>query len=83
MCGICGIAAGPGVPPSRSAIAGMCAAITHRGPDDEGVLLLDGVGLGIRRLSIIDLEGGHQPIANEDQTSSTARSTTIRSFVTS
>ena len=68
MCGICGIAAGPGVPPSRSSIAGMCAAITHRGPDDEGVLLLDGVGLGIRRLSIIDLEGGHQPIANEDQT---------------
>ena len=46
----------------------MCAAITHRGPDDEGVLLLDGVGLGSKRLSIIDLEGGHQPIANEDET---------------
>ena len=46
----------------------MCAAIVHRGPDDEGVYLGDGVALGMRRLSIIDLEGGHQPISNEDQT---------------
>ena len=44
----------------------MCSAIVHRGPDDEGVYLGDGVALGMRRLSIIDLEGGHQPIANED-----------------
>ncbi|HKV30773.1 MAG TPA: asparagine synthase (glutamine-hydrolyzing) [Candidatus Dormibacteraeota bacterium] len=68
MCGICGIAATPAAPPSHLSIERMCAAITHRGPDDEGVLLLDGVGLGSRRLSIIDLEGGHQPIANEDET---------------
>jgi asparagine synthase (glutamine-hydrolysing) len=45
----------------------MCKLIRHRGPDDQGVWVGDGVGLGIRRLSIIDLEGGHQPIFNEDQ----------------
>jgi len=48
-------------------IRGMCSAIVHRGPDDEGVYLGDGVALGMRRLSIIDLEGGHQPISNEDR----------------
>lgn len=44
----------------------MCDVIRHRGPDDEGVLLKPGVALGIRRLSIIDLAGGHQPISGED-----------------
>jgi asparagine synthase (glutamine-hydrolysing) len=44
----------------------MCTALAHRGPDDEGSVHLDGVTLGMRRLSIIDLEGGHQPIHNED-----------------
>ncbi len=44
----------------------MCQVITHRGPDDQGVLLQPGVALGMRRLSIIDLAGGHQPISNED-----------------
>ena len=44
----------------------MCAALHHRGPDDEGIHVADGVGLGMRRLSIIDLAGGHQPIFNED-----------------
>jgi asparagine synthase (glutamine-hydrolysing) len=44
----------------------MCAALVHRGPDDEGSVSLDGVTLGMRRLSIIDLEGGHQPMPNED-----------------
>jgi asparagine synthase (glutamine-hydrolysing) len=38
----------------------------HRGPDDGGLYLADGVGLGVRRLSIIDLAGGHQPLTNED-----------------
>ena len=46
----------------------MCAALVHRGPDDEGSVSLDGVTLGMRRLSIIDLEGGHQPMPNEDST---------------
>jgi len=44
----------------------MCRAIRHRGPDDQGVMLQPGVALGMRRLSIIDLAGGHQPISNED-----------------
>jgi asparagine synthase (glutamine-hydrolysing) len=44
----------------------MCSALAHRGPDDEGSVHLDGVTLGMRRLSIIDIEGGHQPIHNED-----------------
>jgi asparagine synthase (glutamine-hydrolysing) len=46
----------------------MCQTIIHRGPDDEGIYVKDGVGLGMRRLSIIDLSGGRQPIHNEDKT---------------
>ena len=45
----------------------MCEVIRHRGPDDEGIHVEPGVGLGMRRLSIIDLSTGHQPIHNEDQ----------------
>lgn len=45
----------------------MCQTIVHRGPDDEGLCVKDGVGLGMRRLSIIDLAGGHQPVFNEDK----------------
>src|SRR6266516_1783884 len=45
----------------------MCKVIRHRGPDDQGVWVGDGVALGMRRLAIIDLAGGHQPIFNEDQ----------------
>src|SRR5262252_1840432 len=44
----------------------MCRVITHRGPDDQGTLLKPGVGLGMRRLSIIDLVSGQQPISGED-----------------
>jgi asparagine synthase (glutamine-hydrolysing) len=44
----------------------MCDAIVHRGPDDEGVFLDSSVGLGVRRLSVIDLVTGHQPISSED-----------------
>jgi asparagine synthase (glutamine-hydrolysing) len=43
----------------------MCGAIAHRGPDDEGTFSAPGVGLGMRRLSIIDVAGGMQPISNE------------------
>jgi asparagine synthase (glutamine-hydrolysing) len=46
----------------------MCDVIRHRGPDDEGIHVEPGVGLGMRRLSIIDLSTGHQPIHNEDRT---------------
>ena len=49
-------------------MAAMCRTIIHRGPDDEGIHIEAGVGLGTRRLSIIDLDGGHQPLANEDRT---------------
>ena len=66
MCGIAGIVRWDGAPIPERDIRDMCSAIVHRGPDDEGVYLGDGVALGMRRLSIIDLEGGHQPISNED-----------------
>lgn len=48
-------------------IDSMCQVIRHRGPDDQGVWVGDGVAMGMRRLSIIDLAGGHQPIFNEDK----------------
>jgi asparagine synthase (glutamine-hydrolysing) len=65
MCGICGVAGGDAAA-GRELIQRMCAAMVHRGPDDEGSVQLDGVTLGIRRLSIIDIDGGHQPMPNED-----------------
>ena len=69
MCGICGIVRVEGAPPvERETLCAMTRAMTHRGPDDEGFYLERQVGLGCRRLSIIDLAGGHQPIANEDGT---------------
>ncbi len=68
MCGIAGIAStGQGAREDVETIRLMCNAIVHRGPDDEGFYVREGVGLGMRRLSIIDLSGGHQPIHNEDQ----------------
>lgn len=66
MCGIAGIVALSGAPPAESDVARMCDAMTHRGPDDAGYLVDGPVALGMRRLSIIDLSGGHQPIYNED-----------------
>jgi asparagine synthase (glutamine-hydrolysing) len=67
MCGICGVAGGDPAA-GRELVQRMCSALEHRGPDDEGSVHLDGVTLGVRRLSIIDLEGGHQPMPNEDST---------------
>ncbi len=64
MCGIVG-RAGTG-PVSEAEIVRMCDAIRHRGPDDWGTFTEGGIGLGMRRLSIIDLAGGHQPLTNED-----------------
>ena len=67
MCGIAGIVHRDGRRPvSFASVRDMCAALAHRGPDDEGIHVAGGVGLGMRRLSIIDLAGGHQPIFNED-----------------
>ena len=73
MCGIAGFAdssRSPASPPDAafSTVHHMCDVIRHRGPDDEGVHVEPGVGLGMRRLSIIDLSTGHQPIHNEDRT---------------
>jgi asparagine synthase (glutamine-hydrolysing) len=67
MCGICGVV-GAGRPEGTDLVARMCAALVHRGPDDEGIHNSEGVTFGARRLSIIDLEGGHQPMHNEDST---------------
>jgi asparagine synthase (glutamine-hydrolysing) len=67
MCGICGVAGGE-AGAGRELVQRMCSALVHRGPDDDGSIQLDGVTLGMRRLSIIDIEGGHQPMPNEDST---------------
>jgi len=53
---------------SHDDIAAMCARLRHRGPDDDGVYCEGAVGLGATRLAIIDLQGGHQPMPNEDGT---------------
>lgn len=68
MCGIAGIFDPSGRPdPERSEIlTRMTRTLVHRGPDDEGYLVEGSVGLGFRRLSIIDLSSGHQPLSNED-----------------
>ncbi len=69
MCGICGILEYERREAfSKQLLERMNQTIRHRGPDDEGVFLGEGVGFGFRRLSIIDVAGGHQPISNEDGT---------------
>jgi asparagine synthase (glutamine-hydrolysing) len=69
MCGIAGIvSAQSGDRIDAETIHRMCQSIVHRGPDDEGLFVKDGTGLGMRRLSIIDVAGGHQPVFNEDKT---------------
>lgn len=68
MCGIVGKLSLNSMPVEEPLIRRMCASMAHRGPDDEGVYVRGPVGLGMRRLSIIDLAGGHQPISNEDGT---------------
>ena len=67
MCGICGIVSIDGGPvDGEHTVRSMMQALVHRGPDDEGIYVGDRAVLGHRRLSIIDLESGHQPISNED-----------------
>lgn len=68
MCGITGIVRSDGAQIDRELLARMNDAIRHRGPDDDGFYFGEGVGLGMRRLSIIDLKSGHQPIHNPDRT---------------
>jgi len=67
MCGICGIVNAKRDSPIDERILGhMTQSITHRGPDDDGFYVNGQVGLGMRRLSIIDLVTGDQPVTNED-----------------
>src|SRR6476661_3646720 len=66
MCGIAGkVSTGSAV--SAELLDRMCSVIEHRGPDSRGTFLDDGIGLGIQRLRIIDLQTGDQPIFNEDR----------------
>ena len=68
VCGIAGMVGRKGEIIDAADVRRMCQTIIHRGPDDEGIYAQGPVGLGMRRLSIIDLSGGHQPIHNEDKT---------------
>jgi asparagine synthase (glutamine-hydrolysing) len=67
MCGIAGVLfQNSAATADQHQIQAMCRVLTHRGPDDEGVYVSGPVGLGMRRLSIIDLAGGHQPMRTDD-----------------
>src|SRR3954469_22133914 len=67
MCGICGLVSLDGATaPDPAALAAMNETLLHRGPDSDGSVIDGPCGLAMRRLSIIDLAGGDQPIANED-----------------
>lgn len=67
VCGICGFVDRQGVLSAREEVLrAMNDTMVHRGPDDAGVYLRGGTGLAMRRLSIIDVAGGHQPMSNED-----------------
>ena len=68
MCGVCGVLSLNGVSVDGAMLGKMNQALLHRGPDSSGSFVQDGVGLAARRLAIIDLEGGDQPISNEDGT---------------
>ena len=69
MCGICGVyLSSARAAVSEETITRMCNVMRHRGPDDEGRHVAGPVGIGMRRLSIIDVAAGHQPIPNEDET---------------
>ena len=67
MCGIAGWYAREGRPVDAATIRAMCATIVHRGPDDEGILAERDFGFGMRRLSIVDLAGGHQPMESAER----------------
>ncbi len=69
MCGICGVASEDGLPEEASnLVRNMCDVMIHRGPDDDGLFVDSKAVLGARRLSIIDVMGGGQPVTNEDRT---------------
>lgn len=70
MCGICGIVQVEGAPrpvASTAMLEHVTDTMMHRGPSDRGTYLDEGIALGVRRLSIVDVEGGHQPVSSEDE----------------
>src|SRR5215467_12591487 len=69
MCGIAGVLKfEPNARVDSSTLRAMCDVMMHRGPDDAGIYVDGRAGIGMRRLSIIDVAGGHQPISNETGT---------------
>lgn len=71
VCGICGVVQLRGAPRrviDPKTLDLMTDVMSHRGPNDRGTYLSDGIAIGVRRLSIVDVEGGHQPLSNEDGT---------------
>lgn len=81
MCGICGLySSGRILPEDGRLVRGMCGVMTHRGPDDEGFYADETAALGMRRLKIIDLVTGRQPIFNEDRSVVTVHNGEIYNF---
>ena len=80
MCGICGVIGVESIQAGAMAVHRMMDAMLHRGPDGEGVLLVPPVAVGMRRLAIIDLPGGNQPVWNETQTLATVFNGEIYNF---
>lgn len=82
MCGVCGLASRDpkAAPMTYARLLAMTEAIVHRGPDEDGHLRMPGVAMGMRRLSIIDLAGSHQPVGNEDGTVQTVFNGEIFNF---
>ena len=66
MCGIAGFSSNTPRPDAAAVLKKMCDVIRHRGPDDEGYRVEGGCAIGMRRLSVVDLATGHQPLSNED-----------------
>jgi asparagine synthase (glutamine-hydrolysing) len=80
MCGICGVIGVDSKEAGETIVRQMMAAIVHRGPDEEGILLAPPVAAGVRRLNIIDLPGGSQPIWNETGTTAVVFNGEIYNF---
>jgi asparagine synthase (glutamine-hydrolysing) len=80
MCGICGFTYHSDAASASGLLAQMTARIVHRGPDDDGQFVSDGVALGMRRLSIIDIDGGKQPVFNEDESIAVVQNGEIYNF---
>jgi len=80
MCGICGIIRFDGKQPDSAILQRMNDRMLHRGPDDEGVFVDGSVGIAARRLSIIDVDGGHQPVSRRDGSCAVAQNGEIYNY---